>query len=191
MMRLRIIAAVTVAAMLSGGPAFSGVRDDVINGVTACGKIANDRQWLDCYYGAAQPMRARLGLSPVPTYQEKLVKGIRPIRPPSDNSERSYEEENSAKNFNRFGLRGRQTDQNIDRIDAVIVAYTMDNNHIFTATLSNGQIWQQLLGDTTLARWYKSPRDFKYRVEITRGALGSFDFRVAGLPGSFKVRRIR
>ncbi len=24
----------------------------------------DDRQWLDCYYGAAQPMRSQLGLSP-------------------------------------------------------------------------------------------------------------------------------
>src|SRR5262249_2597632 len=37
------------------------------------GAIGDDRQWLDCYYGAAQPIRALLGLPPAPDLQQKLA----------------------------------------------------------------------------------------------------------------------
>ena len=53
--------------------ALAGPRDDVVQGIVRCGTIADDRQWLDCIYGAAQPMRAQLGLSPAPAAQQRLV----------------------------------------------------------------------------------------------------------------------
>ena len=37
-------------------------RDDALSGAVRCGVVADSRQWLDCYYGAAQPVRAALGL---------------------------------------------------------------------------------------------------------------------------------
>src|ERR1700722_19070476 len=54
-------------------PVMAGPRDDVLYGISRCGGIANDRTWLDCVYGAAQPMRARLGLPPAPASQQALV----------------------------------------------------------------------------------------------------------------------
>jgi len=51
----------------------AGPRDDVVQGIVRCGAIADDRQWLDCIYGAAQPMRAQLGLSPASAAQQRLV----------------------------------------------------------------------------------------------------------------------
>jgi hypothetical protein len=53
--------------------AMAGPRDDVVQGIVRCGTISDDRQWLDCIYGAAQPMRAQLGLSPAPAAQQRLV----------------------------------------------------------------------------------------------------------------------
>src|SRR2546429_3639304 len=43
-------------------PAQARPRDDALSGAIRCGVVADSRQWLDCYYGAAQPMRAALGL---------------------------------------------------------------------------------------------------------------------------------
>ncbi len=54
-------------------PAMAGPRDDVLYGISRCGGISDDRTWLDCVYGAAQPMRAQLGLAPAPASQQKLV----------------------------------------------------------------------------------------------------------------------
>jgi hypothetical protein len=48
-------------------------RDDVMSGAFHCGAIADSRTWLDCYYGAAQPIRASLGMQSVPTQQLRLL----------------------------------------------------------------------------------------------------------------------
>lgn len=46
--------------------------DDVMANAYRCGGIADSRQWLDCYYGAAQLVRAALGMSPVTENQARL-----------------------------------------------------------------------------------------------------------------------
>ena len=52
-----------VPALFSlAAPAEARPRDDALSGAIRCGAIADSRQWLDCYYGAAQPVRAALGL---------------------------------------------------------------------------------------------------------------------------------
>jgi hypothetical protein len=53
--------------------AHAATRDDVMYGASRCGGIQDNRAWLDCYYGAAQPMRAELGLTPAPLSQQNLV----------------------------------------------------------------------------------------------------------------------
>jgi hypothetical protein len=54
-------------------PAQARPRDDALSGAIRCGVVSDSRQWLDCYYGAAQPMRAALGLVPALTEQVKLA----------------------------------------------------------------------------------------------------------------------
>ena len=46
-----------------GAPRDEAARDDVMTGAAGCNRVAGDRPWLDCYYGAAAPMRAVLGLA--------------------------------------------------------------------------------------------------------------------------------
>jgi plasmid stabilization system protein ParE len=60
-----------VAAMVA--PAQARPRDDALAGAFRCAAIADSRIWLDCYYGAAQPVRAALGLSPALSTQLKLA----------------------------------------------------------------------------------------------------------------------
>lgn len=48
-------------------------RDDVMSRAFRCAAIGDSHTWLDCYYGAAQPERAALGLQPAPSAQLKLV----------------------------------------------------------------------------------------------------------------------
>jgi hypothetical protein len=54
-------------------PAQARPRDDALSGAFRCAAIGDSRQWLDCYYGAAQPVRAALGLSPALADQLKLA----------------------------------------------------------------------------------------------------------------------
>jgi hypothetical protein len=52
-----------VPAILSlAAPAQARPRDDALSSAIRCGVVADSRQWLDCFYGAAQPVRAALGL---------------------------------------------------------------------------------------------------------------------------------
>jgi hypothetical protein len=54
-------------------PAQARPRDDALSGAFRCAAIGDSRQWLDCYYGAAQPVRAALGLAPALAAQLKLA----------------------------------------------------------------------------------------------------------------------
>jgi hypothetical protein len=48
-------------------------RDEVMSRVFGCAAIGDGRTWLDCYYGAAQPARAALGMPPAPAAQTRLT----------------------------------------------------------------------------------------------------------------------
>jgi hypothetical protein len=61
------------AAVLVAGPAQARPRDDALSGAFRCAVVADSRAWLDCYYGAAQPVRAALGMPPALAGQVKLA----------------------------------------------------------------------------------------------------------------------
>lgn len=74
---------IVVALMLMAVPAMAQQRprDSVMADAYRCGAIGAPRQWLDCYYGAAQPARAELGLPPALESQIELS-----LSPPSSNA---------------------------------------------------------------------------------------------------------
>jgi hypothetical protein len=56
-----------------------------------------------------------------------------------------------------------------------MAACKFDSDHLFTATLDNGEVWQQIEGDNRIADWNKPASD--YTVEIRRGMFGSYNSR--------------
>ena len=60
-----------VAALI--GPVQARPRDDALASAFRCAAIGDSRQWLECYYGSAQPVRAALGLPPALAAQLKLA----------------------------------------------------------------------------------------------------------------------
>ncbi|HVV28786.1 MAG TPA: hypothetical protein VHC40_12545 [Rhizomicrobium sp.] len=70
-MRLGLSCAFLLLLLVS--PAAARPRDEVMINVYRCAGHASTRVWLDCYYGAAQPQRAALGLKPAPPAQVALV----------------------------------------------------------------------------------------------------------------------
>jgi hypothetical protein len=62
-----------LVAALAVVPAQARPRDDVLSGAFRCSVIADSRQWLDCYYGAAQPARAALGMPSALPAQVRLA----------------------------------------------------------------------------------------------------------------------
>ena len=69
--RLSLCGALATTVMTSA--ALADTRDDVLSAISRCNVIHDNRVWMDCVYGAQQPMRALLGLPPAPEYQQRLV----------------------------------------------------------------------------------------------------------------------
>jgi len=145
------------------------VRDAVMGGAFRCTASADERQWLNCYYAAAQPMRARLGLSAAPQ--------AAPVLPPAP-----------VPQFGRKPPPRAEIPDSVDHVTARMQAYTFDKLGWFTVTLDNGQVWKQVQGDTTFAKNWKKPAP-SYQVRVSHGFLGSYNLQVQGLPGLYKVIR--
>jgi hypothetical protein len=150
-------------------------RTDVLSTAARCNAIADYRVWLDCYYGAAQSMRALLGLAPAPSAQTQLVppgeagataapvaSAARPALPPE-----AYED-----------YRPRQR----------LASYGFDDEHLFTVTLEDGSVWQQSKEDFVKARWNAPAAS--YYASVTRGGFGSHLLKVSD-KHSYRVKRVR
>jgi hypothetical protein len=182
-----------ISALLTPAAVLADTRDDVAAGVYRCARIADDRQWLDCFYGAAQPMRSRLGLTPAPESQQMLSRPS--AMPPGQVPQMAPAAPRPAiasaappASSNGFGL---PHDSGSARETSRIAAFTFDRFGIFTVTLANGQVWQQSSSDSTKAGWRTDPARTTYNVVISEGILGTYDFKVIGMPGAYKVRRIK
>jgi hypothetical protein len=143
------------------------IRDQVMSYGFRCNMLTNERQWLECYYASAQPMRAHLGLPPAPQLTASLL-------------QHSTVPDN-------FGIEERSGSP-IDHIDSRMANYSFGRGGIFAVTLANGEVWQQMSGDTNNAHWAKSPGS--YIVRISRGFFGSYNLSVNNGPISYKVHRI-
>ena len=66
-MRFSLAAGLGLAALpLLAGAALADNREQVLLRLPSCSSAAEQRQYLDCYYAAVQPLRAELGLAPAP-----------------------------------------------------------------------------------------------------------------------------
>lgn len=156
-------------------------RGDVLSGIARCGAIADDHTWLNCIYGAAQPMRGQLGLPPAPPSQTSLVPAASAASPHfSSPAPAAAEPKESGGFFSRL-LGG----------EAVITAmplssYRFDTQGLFIVTLANGQVWEQR--DGPLVHWQRPAS--QYVVTISKGAVGSFNLTIAHESVQYKVRRV-
>ncbi|HEX4105258.1 MAG TPA: hypothetical protein VHX92_03405 [Rhizomicrobium sp.] len=177
------IALIMLAAL--GRAAQADTRGDVLSGIARCGAIADDHTWLNCLYGAAQPMRGQLGLPPAPSSQTSLVPAAVPSSPHFSAATPAAPAAPAPKESSGFFSR-------ILGGAAVITAmpltdYRFDGQGFFTITLANGQVWEQR--DGPLAHW-QGPAS-KYVATISKGAVGSFNLSIAHEGARYKVRRIR
>jgi len=187
----KLVIAMAAGAALTPVAALADAREDVIAGVTRCAALSDDRQWLDCYYGAAQPLRAQLGLSPAPQAQIKLLESlpragaaalpstvtraaVRTGPPPMP------------KRSSIFALfSGDELASNVP-----LQSYDI-NGGAFTVTLNDGQVWQQTPEDAAKrpVRWREPAKAM--RVSITQGAMGSFNLVVGDENRAYKVKRVK
>ena len=179
----RIAIALGMLGMLAalGGTAQADTRGDVLSGIARCGAIADDHTWLNCIYGAAQPMRGQLGLPSAPVSQTNLVPATSPASPHFSSPAPVAAEPTRSGGFFSYMLGG----------GAVITAmplssYQFDSQGFFIITLANGQVWEQR--DGPVVHW-QGPAS-QYLVSISKGAMGSFNLTVAHESAQYKVRRV-
>lgn len=180
-------AAIVLAALVAvSGPALADTREDVLSGIARCGAIADDHAWLNCLYGAAQPMRGHLGLPPAAAAQTALVPPASAEAPRglAASVQPSVQPKESDGFFSRM-LGGQPVISGVKVTD-----YWFSPQGFFTVTLANGQMWEQR--DGPLARW-RGPAA-QYSASISKGAVGSFNLTVAGDKGDayaqYKVVRL-
>jgi hypothetical protein len=163
--------------LLAATAAMAGPREDTLAGISRCAGLPDDRVFLDCIYGAAQPMRARLGLPPAPVAQLRLVPPASAAPVASPQAAAAPAPRNAGM-FNLFGDSGLH-----------MTSYNFDKRGQFTVTLSDGSIWRQAASDTNFAHFSGKASD--YSVSLVAGQYGKARLDVRGEPGPYTVKKMR
>jgi hypothetical protein len=176
--------ALIVMSLFTLPAAAQSVRDEVMNGAERCAGIAEDRAWLDCFYGSAQPMRGRLGLPPAPQAQVRLVPppGAAYAAAPA---RRAAAAPTQAKEKGFFGELLGSTGP-VAR-DMPLTAYTFGRDGRFTVTLQNGMTFVQQENDLVRADWKGAPGALLATINSSGDA---FTLKLRSEPGIlYHVRR--
>ena len=172
--------------ILASVPAAADPRSEALAGISRCMSISDDRVFLDCIYGAAQPLRAALGLPPAPESQIRLV-------PPGGPGNATPQAPAMARmpppQRNEGFLSGVLGSGKPIAPAQRMASYAFNNRGIFTVTLADGEIWRQVEGDGTFAHWH-GPAS-AYLVILRNGAFGSSNLQVQGETAIYKVERAR
>ena len=176
--RWKVGAAIVILGGVTTAPvglaaARADTRQDVVENAMRCSVLEDDRQWLDCFYGSAQPMRAKLGLPSASEAQIRLSGGAV-----------------AGGSAQQASAAGALPASSPEHVSAKLTRFMLDSHGLFTVVLSNGEVWRQLSGDTTVAHW-NSSKSMQYIVAINPGALGSYNLQVIGQPERYKVERLR
>ena len=186
-----IFIAALAGGLLAAGAAVADTREDVLAGVARCGVIHDDRVWLDCVYGAQQPMRAKLGLTPAPELQQRLV-------PPPSMAAPAAALPMSAPprvavaprpRNKTLGFFGTLLNDTPDSEAVRMTSYHYEKNGAFVVALENGQQWRQTDVVGGAATWSDPPSN--YRVIITKGLMGNYKLRTTDNMRVYSVERVR
>lgn len=191
-----------LSALILATPAFAGPREDTLAGISRCAALPDDRTFLDCVYGAAQPMRGKLGLPPAPPAQVRLVPPA--YAAPSAPPVAAYVPPVPAYVPPRPAaamppapppVTGKQVGVlasflGNDPSAAWIEAFSFDGKGLFTVTFSNGQVWKQDPADRARAKWSGRASDYSIKLAVnTDGRTGTLWVR--GDASTYQVRKVR
>jgi hypothetical protein len=202
-MKIRIFLAAAVA-LAPGAAMAADTRELVMARAARCGHIAATREWLDCYYAAAQTARAELGLAPAPQTGrfDALFAGPLPSFPAPAARAAAAKEPEQSNSFvgtllgygdkvpaDQFGLRNARPGPagNVDHITSQLSDYKTQRDGLWRITLANGQVWRSREPDPI--PFTKTPGT--YTVTIAHGALNSFNLTIAGNADAYKVMRLQ
>jgi hypothetical protein len=174
-----------LALVFAASPALAGPREDVYSASLRCSAIADDRAWLDCYYGAAQPMRGQLKLPAAPAAQTALIPPVIDADGLRQQQARAVPEKEGVIGQTLGYLAGGAA-----VISNVAVTSSEPGQPTgFTVTLANGQVWRQTDEQVRLVRWRGGPG--AHRVTVWKGALNTLNLGFDDEADRYKVRRLK
>jgi len=183
-------------------------RDDALDAMAKCASVAEDHARLACYDAAAPKLKSALAAPTPPpaaptVEQQKSWFGLSDIFGGGDNGRPP---QTTPKEFGNESLPppppppppppvpGQPAPppppQVVDRITAGVTDYAFNPLGRLIVFLDNGQIWQQIPGDTDSAQ-HAFRKNGANTVTISRGLVGGYDLKVDGHVGIFKVRRVK
>lgn len=166
-------------------------RDDVLANLQRCAGFTDNHVWLNCYYGAAQPMRAQLGLSPAPDSQVSLI-GTAPVPAPPPMNTASTSKSGGGWFSGVTDIFNSGTNSSADSDFGTgamkLASYSYGRDGLFTATLSDGEVWTQSQYDDLRAHW--SGQASNYTVIVSSDMFGSHTMRVKG-DHDYRVMRVK
>ena len=178
----RVLTFAALLLMAFNRPVWADDRDNIMAAFGRCGVFADDRTWLNCIYGAVQPMRGKLGLPPAPASQTNLVPSpaLMPQVPTPPPPARERENRGGVLSFL---VGGQKILANVP-----LTAYNIDRDGLFTITLANDEVWREVPGSPS-PHW-RGPASH-YVASISKGALNSFNLIIADEGIQYKVQRVR
>ena len=161
--------------VLTATPVLAGPRDDMMAGISRCGALPDDRTFLNCVYGAAQPLRAQLGLPPAPDAQQRLVPQAF-VAPAPQMPPRPAPQASPARSLPARAIQ--------DRLET----FSFNRRGLFIIMLGNGEHWRQDPSDTVRAKWIGRASD--YVVRVAKDSEQSAQMSVMGDPNIYRMVRV-
>ena len=191
-------AAVTTLGFLTvfSGAVHADPREDLLQAMSKCTSITDDKERLSCFDAAAPRLRDVLNVPPPvlstpPTKeQEKSWFGFNLDGLfGSSEKQQTTPQQFGAETTPQVQQKVENAEQQVDSISAGVTDYSYTMDRKFVVFLDNGQIWRQLQGDSGLAHFHRVPADNK--VVIDRGLIGSYNLMINGSNQTFKVTRLK
>ena len=189
----RLFFLMAAGGLLLSQTAFADTRDEVYARMQRCRVLQDDRAWLDCTYGAQQPMRAKLGLQPAPDFQHRLVPPLSgasavpappaptyaaPANPAPRAAQAAPPPPHRSASFLQILTGGAAP-----VTSSPLASVQYDAAGAFTVTLQNGQSWRQ--------ENVQSSDKVRFRigaqVTVKPAAFGSYNLQASGNPHVYKV----
>jgi hypothetical protein len=189
----RLLLLVATGGVLLSHSAFADTRDEVYARMQRCRAIQDDRAWLDCTYGAQQPMRAKLGLQPAPDFQQRLVPApssanAAPVNPgpayaaPVNSAPRSAQ--TAAVPHRSASFLQVLTGNAPTVASSPLASVQYDATGAFIVTLQNGQSWHQENMESSDKVRFK----IGAQVTVKPAAFGSYNLQASDNPHVYKVK---
>ncbi|MDE2494238.1 MAG: hypothetical protein KGL97_10095 [Alphaproteobacteria bacterium] len=202
--------AVTAVILLTSTAAMAGSEGDIAEAIGKCAAVTDNTARLACYDGIAAHMKA-MAAAPQPVAPAAVAPPAAQTAAtaPSKEKEESWFGLDLGSWFGATSPAQQTTPQQfgsenlppppvapgeapppkpLDSIAATVNDFAYNPYGRFTVFLDDGQIWQQLQGDTGHARFNKTDKD---KITISRGLLGSYNLQIDGHDALYKVKRIK